>query len=64
MYIQACMRTHFNIHQYTYENIILNVHTLMHAYMHACMYTHMYACMHMQIHQNIYIFTFLHENQS
>ena len=59
MYIHACMRTHINVHMKT-QDTLLNVHTPMHA----CMHTHMYACMHMQIHQNIYIFTFLHENPS
>ena len=41
--------------------MLLNFHTPMHACMHAQTYV---SCMHMQIHQNIYIFTFLHENQA
>ena len=52
MNIQACMRTHINVHMKTH------VHAPKCSYSHACMHTHMYACMHMQIHQNIYIITF------
>ena len=58
MNIPTCMRTHISVHMKTH------VHAPKCSYSHACMHTHMYACMHMQILQNIYIFKFLHENQS
>ena len=59
-YTHACAPTSMYIWKHMY--MLLNFHTPMHACMHA--HTYVYACMHKQIHQNIYIFTFLHENQS
>ena len=54
MYIQACMRTHINVHMKTH------VHAPKFSYFHACMHACTHICMHVCTCRYIKTFIYLH----
>ena len=56
MYIQACMRTHINVHMKTH------VHAPKFSYSHACMHACTHICMHACTCRYIKTFIYLHSN--